>query len=462
MIAHVPATSRAVTNASVTPLVVARAALWLVCAMAIARSTPVYAHLALVARALRSALGYATAAPTPLTMRDMLGGALATLAATVLTLASVEVRARPDASSRNSDCFALAAAAFAALGLFETFAIGSTAFAWSLAALVLVLTDDPTPRRTLAALGIVGVWCASGIDGLYGVVLLGISLASTFAERRDRTRIAYALGAFVAAIVVAALAFAVEGRSFRAVGATLADPSAGGTLAVLPAEVAPFGYSIGFALAILGLVTIGMRPPRVRDTVLVMASVLLALRDGAAVPLVGIVVAPLLARGLRELVTRGFGREVRAFAAVPWRWLPTVAIAFAALVSTALAGATHTIASTDAAAYVRAIDALASDGKTHLIFCGRPTWCTYATASGGARVRAFVDDRTARYPAAILREQHDIARARPTWQHDLATAGITDVLAGRTTALATLLRGTAGWHLRETDGPIVLFTRTSR
>jgi hypothetical protein len=98
--------------------------------------------------------------------------------------------------------------------------------------------------------------------------------------------------------------------------------------------------------------------------------------------------------------------------------------------------------------------ALASDKRTHRVFCEQPRWCDGAHADF-ANIHPLLDDRAGWADAAALRAQRDAVATKGTWRAELSRAHVDAVIAKSDANIVALLSQT-GWQRRSTDGVRVL------
>ncbi|MBC5799113.1 MAG: hypothetical protein GIX03_00895 [Candidatus Eremiobacteraeota bacterium] len=375
------------------------------------------------------ALFLTAAATTPLEL------SLATVAVVVTMLALVEMRAR-----RLSDgTLGIGAAALVALCSSDALHAAGPLAAPLFVAALLVLLERPTLRRALAVTALTALWCNLSASGLLGgmfavTVALGVTFDRASREHR-RARWLAALGACGATLATPAgvhypaLAFAA-----LRIGGTLGD-----VVRVAPGISAPIGYNYGFMLVLILSLALGLRSLRWEGALPSLLALYLGLANGAELPVLGVVVAPLLAAA---------AFRVRALAPPQ----VTLVLVLLAALGTNVA-ARRTSADGDAAALaVRAVRAPA----VHRIFCAQPRSCAFAVAAGG---RVLIDDRVERAPRSVRDAQLALAKGRPGWRTVADRYRIDAILTGRDSTLASLLRLTPRWRVLAVRGDAMLFAR---
>ncbi|MFZ1126288.1 MAG: hypothetical protein WAN59_14205 [Candidatus Baltobacteraceae bacterium] len=360
--------------------------------------------------------------------------ALATAFAALAAFALIAVRA----SRVAGNVAGFAAAALAVLCSLDLLRPGggmtNLAFA---AALMLALDARTLLGAGLAALLAV-VWCNAAPEGLLAAPLAAAwAFGSTLEGARGaRLREAW-LGAAGCALATLATP---AGAAFPklAYEALRLDRDLVALVPVHPVDVAPAAYRVGFTLVVLGALAFGARLRRAELPPLGFA-LLLALANGAFLPLLGAVAGPALACA---------ARLPRAFCV--------------ALVSAAACAAVGVSLETDranAGQPYELVAQLAADGTSHRLFCEPLEWCSVATAAAAPGLRPFMDGRVAEDPPALRKMQRAIGRVNAGWRAEVSRARIDTFLVTRNEALATLLGLDPHWRRIASDERALVFVR---
>jgi hypothetical protein len=361
------------------------------------------------------------------------------------------------------------AAPLAALCTLDALAPGAGTGAWLAWACVLILLDRPS-RGKLAALGAATVlWCNLEPEGLLApLAALAVAFGATLdaASRWSSAAVqSAAAGAMLdagnrltrgaalrhswlaALIAVAATCCTPAGFGFApaALVALRLGHAARGIVASSPAAVAPHAYPAGVAVVVAFALAAGLRTRGLREALPVVLAFLLALANGAFLPLFGIAAAPAIVAGLRRIART--------------RRLPAMlAPALAAAAACAIVSAASATAREDGPISLARREA-AAHAPRGVLFCAKVAWCDVALAAGE---RVVVDGRVAPYGAAALDEQRTIVAVGSGWRGSLRRSAATAALAAKDTALATLLGLSPEWRLAARDGQAVLFERAAR
>ncbi len=358
-----------------------------------------------------------------------LGSAFAAL----LAFAAIAMRARR--AGAGAGLFAAALAVLCSVDLLRTGG-GMTDLAFA-AALLLALEARTALGAALATLLAV-TWCNASPDGLLAAPLAAAWALGSALERSARS------GARAAWLAAAGCALATlatpAGSAFPrlAYEALRLNRDLVGLVPVHPADVAPFAYRAGFTLVVVGGLAFGARL-RKADLPPLALTLLLALANGAFLPILGAVAGPALA---------GAARLPRWACAVFALGVACAAGAAALQPDRATAGQPYELVAT-----------LAAERVPHRLFCEPLEWCSVATAAGVPGLRPFMDGRVAEYPLALRKVQRTIGRANGDWRGAASRARIDAFLVARSEALATLLRLDRNWRQSASDGRAILFVR---
>ena len=371
-------------------------------------------------------------------------GALAAAACILIALGLVERRAAAAVAQR----IAVLAVPLAALCAIDALRPAAGALAMAFTALAMMLLAVPSRRDAIAYTIATVAWCNLEPAGLLAP-LFAVAVAAGASLDAPRLRDAACEATlrtrwFVAVAASLATCCTPAGIGFQAAAwdALRLGDAARGIAAVVPSVTAPHAYHVGlFAVLTLAL-AVGVRGRGLREAVPAAAAFVLALANGAFVPLFGIVAAPAIVAALRDVRLPPFAAPSAAIVAV-------CAVAFAAR-------ADASASATARQPYALAARAVRDDGARGTLFCANVDWCDVATA-GGERV--VMDGRIAPYDDAARAMQRAIAGAGRGFDRALATSGATAVLAASDSPLATLLALTPGWRVADRDDRATLFER---
>jgi len=381
-------------------------------------------------------------------------GGLAALGglAVIATLALVEWRAR----LRAGNLLALAATFIAAFAFLDVLRVAGGGASWLAAAALLLVLERAPGRRIFWAIPIAVVWCNLSAQGIVAPLLVVlVALGHMLDEGYDSPAVGrlwlVALGCAVATLLTpAGLAYVVA--------APLAARLDRDLLRILPLSpdmLAPLGYRTAFLAIVVGGAALGLSQRRASDGLLLATGVVLTMLDGAYLPLLGIIAAPILAGTLRRIAPQ-------LGSAAPSRALPADAgLAVFALVATVAfaigINARATAALSQRIAPRELIERLAADGRPHSLYCSVLEWCDYAM--GANNVRVWMDGRVEHASRETRDVQRIVARVETGWPDRVRAAGIDALVVRRTDALATLLALSRDWSVSADDETAVLFVR---
>jgi hypothetical protein len=352
--------------------------------------------------------------------------ALATALAALLAFALIALRA----SRRAGIGAGLAAASLAVLCSLDFLRPGGGLTGLLFAALLLLALET----RTLLGAGLATlagvVWCNVAPEGLVAAPLAAAWALGSSIERPGGLQ---ARNAWLAAAGCALATLATPaGLAFPklAYEALRLDRDLVGLLPVHPIDVAPFAYRAGFTLVVVGALAFGTRL-RKADVPSLLLVTLLALSNGAFLPLLGAVAGPALACAAR---------------------LPRALCALLALAVACAAGGIS-LRADNATAHqpYELVATLAADGGSHRLFCEPLEWCSVATAADVPGLRPFMDGRVAQYSAEARKTQRAIGRVHAGWRAEASHAGIDTFLVARNDSIATLLSLDPRWRLAASD-----------
>ena len=380
-------------------------------------------------------------------------GGLAALGglAVIATLALVEWRAR----ARAGNLLALAATVIAAFAFLDVLRVAGGGASWLAAAALLVVLERAPGRRVFWAIPIAFVWCNLSAQGIVAplivaLVALGTMLDEGYDAPTARRLWLVALGCAVATVLTPA------GFEFVAAAPLAArlDRNLLEILPLAPNALAPVGYRTAFFAIVVGGAALGLSQRRAVDGLLLAAGIVLTLLDGAFLPVLGIIAAPILAGNLARMLPQF------AAAAQPRERKAGVGVAIFAIAAVALAIGINlraNVALAERAAPQDLIERLAADGRPHSLFCSALEWCDYAI--GASTVHAWMDGRVERSSLATRDVQRIVARVETDWPKRLRASGIDTLVVRKTDALATLLALSHEWYVRDGDETAQLFVR---
>jgi hypothetical protein len=361
--------------------------------------------------------------------------ASAAFAATALIL--VDARERALGRGRSTGL----SASLAALCLLDGLHSGGGAGAWCCAALALLVLEVPSRRNVAVYAALTLAWCNLEPQGLLALafacaVALGASL-----ERANGLRLRWAT---VAAAALATLCTPAGAGFPRAAFEELRlGGAAAGIVTTVPAITAPHAYPLGLLALLVLALAFGSRERGLRGALPLGLAFVLALANGAFVPLFGIVAAPLVVAGFR-----GARRPSMPALSFGLAGAAALAVAFVARAAPA--------AQTAAQPFALAAREAVRGGPRARLFCANVDWCDVASADGE---RVVMDGRIAVSGAPARAAQRTIVVAKPGWERALARSGATAVLAATDSALATLLNLSGSWREVERGERATLFER---
>jgi hypothetical protein len=319
------------------------------------------------------------------------------------------------------------------------------------AAGLTLLLARPSARSALLVFVLAVVWCNVAPQGLLApLIAFPFALGYRFERQRSRDERRWSLVALTATAIATYLTPALGSYAEVAVEALRVDRTLGSIVALHPADLAPVGYHLGFTLAAVGALVVGVRRGAVSDALLVTIAILLALADGAYVSVFGVLAAPALARSAAALWPKTFARSVP-------ETLGGAATALGAVVVAALVAATSVPPAPATASTADLAHALAADGRPHRLFCANLDWCDEAVALGAPNLRVFMDGRIAAYSSGVFAGQRDIALLKPGWRGELAAAGIDALMLRRDRAAVQIIGASPYWLRAGADRNAVLF-----
>ncbi len=213
----------------------------------------------------------------------------------------------------------------------------------------------------------------------------------------------------------------------------------------------PLGMAFGawIALALVALARGRHRVTR-RDALIVVAFVLLGLWAQRNVALAAIFGLP--------IVARAFAGTRRAEDANP-RFVQAIALSLVALAGTFVLTAVNE-PDFDLRDYpTKALEFVDDQGRIGERIFMSDRDGGFAIAKYWPRTRVFLDDRFDMYPASVVTEYEDVARARPGWDEVLADREVTLVVWERRGSLVQLLELSPDWARIYSDKDFVVYER---
>jgi hypothetical protein len=371
----------------------------------------------------------------------------ATALTALATFAFVEVRARRVAGRG----LALAAVVLAGLCAVGSFGVAGGIVTAAFASALIYILDRPGPRAAALATLLAIVWCNTAPQGLLAPAIALCAVANVWSGATPLAR-RYALLAFVgtalATLATPAL-LAYPGLAFEAM--RVDRELAGVVASVNPVDVVPFAYRAGFTLLVFSAFAFGTQRGREGAIPMLLFGAFLALANGAYVVVFGVLAAPLLVGS----AAAAFPRLTRSLPASARGDLFALGCAFVVALAGAWQSASHFTPLTGGYALAAS---LASDGKTHRVYCTNVDWCDAALA-GAPNVRVFMDGRVAAYPEATRARKRDIGNLKPQWHKQLADDGVDAIVAAEDRAFSGLVALSPGWHAVASDDGTVLYER---
>ncbi len=372
-----------------------------------------------------------------------------TSASIVVTSLLVESRAR----RFSNPAAALVAACIAVLCMCDAGHEAGPLPAPLLLAGLLVLLDRPTLRGALLATGLTTLWCNLSPSGVLAPIFALAVAAGMWSDRMRGQRLPpgqLRAAWFTTVGTCAATLMTPAGSAYPALALRCLDLGGafGGNVDAAPYVNAPVAYGVGLLLVLVLALAVGLRTQGFTAAIPALVALAFGLGDGNELPLVGVVVAPLLAAGAAPLVRPA-----------AWPRFVLGAACIAVIVANVAPGdrAAHARRSASAAAPL-AVQAAAMPAVRRL-FCARPAWCTYAVAAGGS---VLIDGRIDEAPNNVRAAQRDIAGADATWQHLALRYRVDALLVSDDSTLASLARLSPQWRVEATQNHTALFVRQGR
>lgn len=366
-------------------------------------------------------------------------GGLVFASCIVATIAFLAVEAR--ARTNVDRIWSFVAALLAATCCLDALRVGGGMTDAAFAAVLILLLERRSMRASLAAVAVTVAWCNFDATGLVAPAFAFVYALGTNLDRivknvgpnasdgdRDAANDVRSAWFVTVAIAFATLATPLSTAfSAHAFASLQLDGASDAYAAWTPTDLAPHAYRIGLiGIAFLAL-AVGMRGVSMRDGIFATTTFVLALANGAFVPIFGIVAAPIvvraLARNFKASTTPGRDRHAATVGVV----------ALVAIASSMLAGAKALPARADEP--YAAIERLARLGATHRVFCVKLAWCDAAEAGG---LRVVADGRIAERPQATRDAQIAILSMKG-WRESMRASSVDVAVVAADSALATLL-----------------------
>ncbi len=341
---------------------------------------------------------------------------------------------------------ALLAVAFVVPCLLDALRPGADVGAWLFAAVAIALLDAPTPRRGIAFAIVSLAWCNLEPAGIFACALALLSLAGALCDATGANAplesAALPLRAAIASAAGLALLCTPDGLAYPrdAFEALRLGDAVRGIVATTPAIVAPAAYHLGFFALLACALACGVRAHGLRGALPLAGTCVLALDNGAFVPIFGIVAAAPVAIAVARMV------RYRTIIALGAPFVAVAAIAFAMRAQPTAPPEPYDLVARTAP----------EAGGRGTLFCAKIDWCDVAVARGA---RVVMDGRVAPYDARARAEQRAIGAAGRGFAAALARTETTRVLAIRDTPLAARLALEPAWRRVTSDAQATLFER---
>lgn len=392
-------------------------------------------------------------------------GGLVFASSVIAAIAFLAVEAR--ARRRVDGVWSFVAVLLAATCCLDALRVGGGMIDAAFAAVTVLLLESASMRARLASIAITAIWCNVDATGSIAPLLAVVSAVATTFEpavtldarattmgARRGVHAERVCGAWIVAVSMlgATLATPLGAAFFAHAFASMQLAGASTAYAAwTPSDLAPHAFRFG-ALAIVFLaLAVGMRGVAVRDGLLATTAFLLALANGAFVPLFGIVTAPIVVGGLaRRVGLPSFGIRHDPLASV------ASIVVLVAIASGVLAGAKAIPISADEPYAV--IDRLARIGLAHRAFCANLTWCDAVETVG---LHVLADGRIAEGSQATRDAQIEISNVR-AWRKTMHSFAVDVALVGADSALATILTASKWTVLARTTTFVILVAKHDR
>jgi hypothetical protein len=393
-------------------------------------------------------IGWLGAVANELLARAGHGYALfATMLAALVAFAFVELRAR----RAGGRWLALGAVVLAGSCAPGSLGIAGGITTAAFAAVLAYVLERPSRTAAIVATVLAVVWCNVAAEGLLAPAIAACFAAATTlrggtGDERRWSRFA-CLGTALALLATPAFL----SYPLYALGTLRLDRDLFGVVAYHPIDVAPLAYRVGFTAMVLAGLALGLQRDRGASIPLFAAAAILALMNGAFVIVFGVLAAPVLAASAAaaypyfdKLSTGSLRGDIASGVAA-------VALA-AGLVAVAAAPAT-------APGYALAAS-LASDGRSHRVFCYDVDWCDVAI-SGAPLVSVFADGRVAAYPSTVLSRQRDIVAMKNHWRSAIERYKVDTMILRNDRPLTTMISMAPGWSVVASDSAASVFERAA-
>jgi len=325
---------------------------------------------------------------------------------------------------------------------------------FALLVILLRAARDGNPRALLACAPLVALWANLHGSFAVGVVLLGlVSLEGALAQRlrRGRYALAFALGALASLLNPAGVG------AWTAPGSHFLDPPRGILEWSVPDVTHPAGLLFTLALVLVAASAVFGDAPRLREAVVLVPLLFLALTATRQLPFFVIAATPFLARHLPEALARlgaAIGVRVRhvarGSAGAPRASVDALA-AVCALAVVVGAGASAPDAP-DQEGFPVAARASLRPGPGLLNQYDWGGWLIWYAPD----TRVFVDGRLVPYRPDVLSDYAAVVGVHPEWRDVLARRGVRALLVRPADPVAVRARD-LGWPLRASGEEFVLF-----
>lgn len=379
----------------------------------------------------------------------VLAFAMALIAASVIVITGAAAR-RMGASE-----LAIAVCATAvAFSMVQSFGVRAQVPGWLMLALFMLVLRTLPEQRQWWLVPLTVLWANLHASVMLAPVLLGIWTAGVALEERAwnaRTR-RYAVLTVAAAV---ALCLTPLGVHLPAYALTLSTSPIRSLISEWqPTTIESIAFAAGLLPFILLMCLAGFaRPWRWTEVLVFTAATVLSLTAGRNIPVASIIIAPLAARRLTDILPERFDIAPMK-SALERLGFAALGAGGSILVAVLLIQMPHF---TETAVPVRAIAVAAAVPGTHRIYCEDFAWCSWALAH--PNLREFIDGRCDPFPAHIWKDYETVYKVHPRWNRILNRERIDVVLAARTRPLAEALRLSGAWRQIYIDSTYALFIR---
>jgi hypothetical protein len=339
------------------------------------------------------------------------------------------------------------------LALDESFGVRAQVVGWFCFAIYLVALEA-RPPKLIAALAIAAVWSNLHGSAMLACAIAGIFVVATLLEER-----AFTVPVRNAAIFAALTPLAISLNPFG-IGLPLyaielfRSPIRPLIQEWRPSTVHEMSLLYGDLPMLLIVGAIGIRGKRIwLDRLLVATFTALVFTAARHMAIFGIVLAPIFARALSDVLEPILGA---APAAQARRWMGLVLGAAALVLAAGVSAArvSELRAAKDKMPYAE-MARLAAEPGAHNVFCADFAWCSHVLRYSNER--SFLDGRADPFPPRVWTAYSDIAFVRPGWRDQLHETGTNAVIATSGSALDQALARAAEWKRVSSNADFSLY-----